>query len=248
MGTVSAFSFSVPIQTNFMSEFKPIYEPAPNSQDEIDKFNRRIADITGLSPIGEGFLRVGWGMDIVGFYGGEEQIKYLDPNGKYVGLPYYVLESWDPSEVYNRFEWAQLRFEGGIDVLGPYPHNGVWRLFRICRRDDLSLMPLGDEILAIVQNWKHHATRPQAAQRAVADYKAFQESVRERRERAFEEYRNEMRAELAEELAKPELNAAFTFPTANRSVNVAETKVEAAEEAPQGFKRSPAGLLIPNAL
>lgn len=229
-------------------DIKPIYEPAPNSKEEIDKFNERIAEITGLSPIGKGFLEVRWGMDATKFYGGVEQIKYLDPNGKYVGLPFYVLETWEPSEVYNRLEWAQMRYDDGTDILGEFPRNGVWGLFRICKRDDLSQMPLNDEILEIVKNWRHHATRPQARQRAIADYIAFNEGIKERRERAFEDYRAELRAEIAEELAKPELEATFSFSTSGKSVNLAAETNENLPDAPNGFKRSESGLLIPTAL
>lgn len=213
------------------------YLPAPDRREEIDAFNKRIADFTGLSPAGRGRLEVGWGCDIKKLYAGVEQPKYYDPNGKYYGLPYYVLEVWQPSEVYDRTEWAQLRYEGGIDVLGPFPRAGVWDLFKICRRDDLTPMPLGEEIFAIVRAWKFNATRPEARQRAIAEYKRFNEEMQARRESAFQTYRNELLGDLEAEFKKEE-----TAPVSSFSKEVREAGVG---DVPAGFTRSDSGLIIP---
>lgn len=216
----------------------PIYETAPNSKEFIADFNEKIAEITGRSPIGEGFLRVEWAMDLNKFYGGALMPKYYDPSGRYYSTPYYVMECWSPSEVYDRIEWAQLRFEGGIDVLGPYPRNGVWDFFKVLKRDDLSFMPLGDEVLTIVRNWRLHSTRPQAAIRALEDYKRFNEEIKARKDAAIEIFRQETVEELIKELNKPDTNAAMSMPTI-----IAKQKQTAG--IPSGSIETAGGLIVP---
>lgn len=214
-----------------------LYEPAPAGKNAIERFNQQIADITKRSPIGEGWLRVAWGCDEKRYYGGVEMPMVYDPDGKYYGAPYWLLMVWVPSDVYDRREWAQLRYEGGIDVLGEYPRNGSWDLYRICRRDDLSMMPLGAEILEIVRFWRSTNEVPHARARAIADYKRFNEERLARREAAFEEHKAANREELARELAKPAVAAEFSF---SKLVNEAGM-----DSVPAGFTRSKGGLIVP---
>lgn len=220
-------------------DIKLEYLPAPDSIEAIERFNASIALITGRTPTGTGFLRVGWGMDITKFYGGTEQVKYFDPNGRFVGLPFYVLEAWSAPEVYDPAEWQQLRYEGELDVLGAYPRTGVWDFLHVCRREDFTAQPLGEEILATCRNWRYHATRGDARRRALADYKAFQDKKKQLQQTAFEEYQAAQREELARELAKPETNSAFSLPSVDTT---------AVADAPGYVRRTGSGLIIPESI
>lgn len=91
----------------FMSKESLIYFPAPELRKDFD---RRLREFVGLCPISEPGIRFVWGCDRKKFYGGTEQHVYIDPNGKYVGLPYYVAEVWSPETVYDRKEWEASRY------------------------------------------------------------------------------------------------------------------------------------------
>lgn len=221
-----------------------IYEPAPQPKSAYDALNKQLAEITGLSPKGEGWMRCEWGMDATRYYGGRELPLVYDPKGKYWGINYNVLLVWVPSEVYDRLEWAQLRFEGGTDVLGPFPHAGSWDLHRVCYRaeldsnDDFEYMPLGEEILQIARQWREVNNQSGAKQRAVAQYKEFQKQTEERREAAFQKERQNIQEDLRKEFEKPDL----TLSSFSQTVREAGLN-----DVPSGYTRiSTNGIIVPS--
>lgn len=221
-----------------MSEIELKYEPAPHSKDEIKAFNFLLEGITGSNPAGTGgFLKVGWGMDEKRFFGGFEDTFVPDTFGKYTGTPYYLMLAWSPPEVYDRAEWNRLRFDGGSDVLGEYPRTGVWDLFKILRREDMSPMMLDGEVLGIARNWRHHSMRPHASQRAIEDYIEYQEKKQEMKAQAREEYNLNVLSELEREFAKPETETAFSFSESVREAGI--------NDVPSGFTRHDSGLIVP---
>lgn len=84
-----------------------IYKPAPRLPED---FEYRLKQIAGVCPTGEPGIRFVWGCDRMDFYAGREDQKYIDPNGVYVGLPYFVAEAWSPETVYDRDEWERSRY------------------------------------------------------------------------------------------------------------------------------------------
>lgn len=84
-----------------------LYVPPPQPPADFDK---RLREITGVCPTGEPGFRFVWGCDRMKWYGGREDQAYIDPNGKYVGLPYFVAEGWTPETVYDREEWERSRY------------------------------------------------------------------------------------------------------------------------------------------
>lgn len=86
------------------------------AKPELPKdFDKRLRSIVGTCPTGEPGFRFEWGCDRKKWYGGRENIAYFDPNGKYVGLPYFVAEGWTPPTVYDRGEWDAGRYGMLID-------------------------------------------------------------------------------------------------------------------------------------
>jgi hypothetical protein len=217
-----------------------IYIPAPEKPADL---NKRLAEITGLSPIGEPYLRIVWGMDRKKFYGGVEQIEYVDPNGKYVGFPFFIAECWSPASVYSETEWNELRFADGVDVLGEFPRKGVWDYLSTIRNADYSYAP-AEKILEIAREWKFNSERPQAKQRAVADYIRFNQEKERRKKSALQEMRDQIKAELEWEFAKPVTNGEFSFSDKVR--NIGMTKKEArAVSVGNGMSQTSSGLIVP---
>jgi hypothetical protein len=90
-----------------MNEQALLYVSAPELPAD---FQHRLKRITGVCPTGEPGFRFVWGCDRMEFYGGKEDQKYIDPQGKYVGLPYFVAEAWTPETVYDRADWEASRY------------------------------------------------------------------------------------------------------------------------------------------
>lgn len=182
-------------------------------------FAKQFADIVGVNPqTGKPGLRYVWGMTHRTWFQGENLIHYIDPNGVYVGLPYFILEAWTSPEVYDREEWERGRWgmptgihkmsfceqapgptgcpghqlgfglheewDMTVDALGPFPEQGVWDFLTVIRNEDMSYAG-HDKILEKAREWKFNHTRPDAAKRAIADYREFQKQ-KEVRKRAGE--------------------------------------------------------------
>lgn len=90
-----------------MNEQELLYAPAPELPSD---FAKRLRNITGICPTGEPGFRFVWGCDRMKWYGGADDQAYIDPNAKYVGLPYFVAEAWTPETVYDREEWEAARY------------------------------------------------------------------------------------------------------------------------------------------
>jgi hypothetical protein len=90
------------------------YLPPPEKPADFDK---KFAEIVGINgETGLPWLRVVWGCDHTRYYAGEMHVWYIDPNGKYVGMPYWILENWAPPTAYSREEWEVERW--GCEVPG----------------------------------------------------------------------------------------------------------------------------------
>lgn len=229
------------------------YLPAPALPGDFEK---RLEAIAGKCPLGVPGIRFVWGMDRKQFYGGIEDQKYLDPNGKYIGLPYFIAEVWSPETVYDRAEWEASRYgmliddyefdaatgrmiqkyDATIDVLGPFPEQGVWDYLRTCRREDFSPLTF-DEMLDVAREWKQNNTRPRAAQRAIESYMRFNDQRNAMKKAAFEEAKGRHREFLAREWAKPDTKPVNNFDT--------KGNVPKAKRLAGGKAQTAAGLIVP---
>lgn len=235
-----------------MSEETLRYIPEPERPAD---FQKRLEALVGLCPIGEPGIRFVWGMDRKKFYGGVEDIVYLDPNGVNVGMPWFIAECWSPESVYDRQEWEDRRYgmatgetkfnfrtweyepviDMTIDVLGPFPERGVWDYLRTCRREDFTPMTF-DEMLDTAREWHRNATRPKAAKRAIEDYMRFNDELKAMRLHAFEEAKGKHREFMEKELAKP-IDTDFSFAKKHRRPE--------GVNAPAGMAQTAAGLIVP---
>jgi hypothetical protein len=95
----------------------PRYEGIPYDPNTgIYGHDPKLTQITGVNPqTNQSFLRVVYGMDYKQPIGGKQEVFFVDPNGKYVGVPYLVLMCWNPPTVYNRAEWEANRWGMEID-------------------------------------------------------------------------------------------------------------------------------------
>ena len=227
-----------------------IYIPEPTRPANFDK---EFAEIVGVVP-GSNIpcARVVWGMDHRTFFAGEMEIHYIDPNGVYVGAPYYIFEGWTAPEVYNRAEWEASRYCDGLDVLGAYPENGVWDFVCFVRNDDLSFAPL-DRALQIAREWRYNHEHPA---KTLEHYMAFRAQNELRRRAAANEAKERMRDEI-EHFMKQALPAAgaqievpgtFTkkeLATLPAKRKVAEHLLGGANVLPQdALTTTPSGLIV----
>lgn len=186
-----------------------IYLPAP---PKPDNFERRLADLVGkLADTGMPPIRFVWGMDHKTWFQGKEEIHYIDPNGVYVGVPYWVMEGWSQPSVYDPTEWESHRwgcevlkngryeFDPTIDALGPYPDKGVWDTIQFLRNPDMTPASL-EYGLEVAKNWRYNNMRP--AKRSIEKFKQFQAKKEIRARQAEMELRKRVQQEVLEEFAR----------------------------------------------
>jgi len=186
------------------------YLPPPEKPREWDERFRKLIGINAAT--GEPWLRVVWGMDRKKFIAGVEEVWYIDPNGKYVGMPYLILEKWAPPQTYDRAEWEESRYDGTLDVLGAFPEKGVWDFLCTVRNEKME--PGGwDMAYRRAEEAVYNAEQPNARKRNIGlmidGYKKRKEAQAE----AHKEYRRQVQDELINEITKGEPNAAFNFAT-----------------------------------
>lgn len=124
------------------------YEPAPPLPPD---FERKLKDICGLSPAGTPFLRYVWGMDATEVIGNYIVHRYPDPEGKSVGMPFWILEGWQSPDVYDETQWKANK-----ELFGDWPQNGIWDFIRVLRDKDNKFIPLDNSMaLDLARNWRH---------------------------------------------------------------------------------------------
>jgi hypothetical protein len=189
-----------------------IYVPPPVKPSD---FERKFAEIVGVNPeTGEPFCRIVYGMDHKRLVNGEMEIWYIDPNGRYVGMPYLIFESWSPPTVYDRQEWENIRYKDGIDAMGPFPEKGVWDFVRPLRNENFEALGY-EAAYPLAREWRYNRNNAPSRQHSVKQAEAFYAKRMEKKREAEAEMLRNQRQELAEELAKDVRHAdmGFSIPT-----------------------------------
>lgn len=200
------------------------YVPAPTKPEGFD---RQLADIVGLNPMTQRpWIRFVWGCDRMEDYtlpGEDPSCRYPDPDGKCVGLPFWVIEGWQTPEVLNREEWKQ-----GEALLGPFPEQGTWDFIETLRTADYKFIPLGTEALERARSWRFWKNKPKSV--AVGDLLHRLELRRQlkdsRKVAAAQKIWDDFQDDYIRAYEKKDKNPVSSLPI------------------PKGEKRTPAGLIV----
>ncbi len=214
-----------------MSETNPdylIYEPAPEKPEGFDK---RIEKIVGLCPNNtDPYIRFVWGMDATEKFGENLVPRYPDPDDKYVGLPFWVIEGWQSPDVYDRAEWELHK-----EVLGEFPNRGVWDFIEVYRTPDYRMIPLGEGAFKKAYEWKIWKSKPKP--RAVADLLEYRNLTAELKDARWEMKKEEIFNQFAEDYDKAAIDG---NKNADFSKNILTGKNVG------NFRQRQSGLFVPN--
>lgn len=170
------------------------YEPAPSVPADFD---RQLKNIVPRCPTGEPYLRFTWGMDATEVLDDKILHRYPDPDGVYVGLPFWVLEGWQSPDVYDKTEWLENE-----DVLGPWPANGVWDYIETVKDDQGRFLNLGSKALQMARSWRHWQSKSKA--RVLAELVEHRCKLQVLKEKRWEEQKQEMLDTLVRDYSRVE--------------------------------------------
>lgn len=181
--------------------------PPPRPHD----FDKKLKNIVGINDAtGQPWLRYVWGCDRKEFNAGEMIRRYPDPDGKYIGLPFWVLEGWQSPSVLDRAEWT-----ANEEVLGPFPENGTWDFIEVLRTEDYRFVPLGEKALQKAREWRIWKNKPRTT--TVNDLVARFERIRTLKDKRWQEAKAKIYGQMVEDMAKViadgEKNAVSSLPT-----------------------------------
>lgn len=199
-----------------------IYEPAPPVPEGFDEKLRRIVGVCPNQV--DTYIRFVWGMDRMEQFGEKLLPRYPDPDDKYVGLPFWVLEGWQSPDVFDKAEW-----EANKHILGEFPRNGVWDFIEVHRTKDYRFLPLGTHSLKLADNWKFWKSKPK--KRAVSDLLEQRQKIAELKEKRWEAKKAEICSEFVEDYQK--------------AYDAGDKAPEFSKNLMTGFKTTESGILIP---
>lgn len=181
--------------------------PPDVAREYIDRELGKIAGINQQT--GKPYLRFVWGMDRLEWCNGEQIRRYPDPEGKYVGMPFWILEGWQSPSVFDRLEWA-----ANESTLGPFPEQGEWDFVDVIRTSDGKFLNLGPRALEIARNWRYWRQQPRkVAIEHLMEGRRRLSSLREMRAReAMDKIFAEMTEEVDRAMSKPQ-NSAYSLPS-----------------------------------
>lgn len=126
------------------------YEPAPAISKE---FTREFNKLVPMSPNGKDrLLRFVWGNDRKEHVAGINVCRYGDTDHnppKYQGRTRWILEGWQPPDIYDREEWRACG-----QLLGEFPANGYWDFLAYLEDDEQGFVSLEDgRAMQMVKSW-----------------------------------------------------------------------------------------------
>lgn len=126
-----------------------LYEPVPVISKEFIKEFKRLVP---MSPNGKDrMLRFVWGNDRKEYIAGQWTCRYGDMDNipaKYQGRCRWILEGWQPPDIYDKAEWVACG-----SLLGEYPANGVFDFLAYHVDDADEYLPLDESALKRVRSW-----------------------------------------------------------------------------------------------
>lgn len=202
-----------------------IYIPAPAKPENFDAVWLKTV---GTCPNGvDPNIRFVWGMDRVEKFGNRQQIRYPDPNDKYVGVDRWILEGWQSPDCYDPLEWKLKEH-----LLGAFPRNGVWDFIEPLQDETGNFLPLTIENAAkMAYQWSFWKSKPH--KRVVADLLAQRERIAELREIRWQQKQDELDARFIEDFDR---EVRFGARAAEHSKNLITS----------AFKKLKSGLIVPN--
>lgn len=198
------------------------YIPAPVISKEF------TAEFERLVPLQDGIrkLRFEWGMDRLEFCGGHWERRYGDTQNtppKYVGRDCFVIEGWQPPDIYNREEWDRQSH-----LLGAWPENGVWDFIAFHADNQGNYLPLDQSALNHVRIWAHWQGKGRQA--SVQELLEAKHELRKNRFKERKEASERVSTAFGERVVKHFENAVNAVSTVGK---------------PPGFTETPSGILIP---
>lgn len=207
-----------------------IYLPPPSVAKSFwDEFNKIVPICPGDST--QKILRYVWGCDRKTGVGEWERTRYADTAGKYVGMPRWVLEGWQSSEVYDRDDWEQ----NAKSVLGEFPNNGVWDFIEYHETPEGEFLPLDNSALERVRSWGFWRSK---GHKRSSDHLLAVLAAQDLKEQEAQRIEAEKVAfEFGEEVTKILENDTQPVSTSGKGITTI---------IPAGMKQTKAGLIIPN--
>lgn len=205
------------------------YLPPPRKPEGFD---RKLAEIVGINPAtNEPWLRFVWGCDRLDWTppGQDLMRRYPDPDDKYVGAPYFILEGWQTPEVLNREEW-----KAGESLLGPFPERGTYDFIETLRDENFEMLPLGDLALQKAASWKFWKNKPKkvAIDQLLARMHMARELKAVRKKAAADKIWEQFQEDYAHAYEKKDRNPDSSLPSL--------------PPLQKGETRTPAGLIVKN--
>ncbi len=206
-----------------------LYEPAP----VISKwFTEEFEKLVPLSPNGvDRLLRWVWGCDRTEFCGGYFERRYGDTDNdpaRYVGRCRWILEGYQPPDIYNREEWDRQ-----AHLLGPWPESGVWDFVAFHTDNQGGYLPLDQSALNHVQIWAHWQGKGRKA--SVEQLLGAKLELRKKRYKERKEASEKVSMAFGERVVQH-------FETAR---DVVSTVGKNPLKLPPGFSKTSSGLIIP---
>lgn len=204
------------------------YVPAPAISEEFTREFERIV------PLKDGIrqLRFVWGMDRLEYCGGHWERRYGDTDNnppKYVGRERWVIEGFQPPEIYNRAEW-----EAKEHLLGPWPVNGVWDFIEFHVSNNGGYLPLDETALNHARIWAYWQGKGRKA--SVEELLGAKLEVRKRRYQERKEAADKVSTAFGERVVQHFENATDAVTTVGKNPLT----------LPPGFSKTTGGIIIPS--
>lgn len=164
-------------------------------------FTKELKNIVPKTPNGLPYLRFVWGCDRKEFINGEMLCRYPDSENKYVGAPFWFLEGWQPSDIYDEAEWKLNE-----EVLGEFPREGVWDFIAVVRTDDYKFLNLGHKALQMAREWRFWKARNR--KESIEELLANRQKIKDLQEKRWKEAKAKIQEEFLEQFTRAEVDDA----------------------------------------
>lgn len=203
-----------------------LYQEAPAISDW---FTTEFEKLVPMSPNGKDrMLRFSWGCDVLEYIAGFWERRYGDSDHtppKYVGRCRWVLEGYQPPDIFDEDEWKKDEH-----LLGPFPRTGSWDFIAFHVNNEQGYLPLDQSALNHVQIWAHWQSKGQ--KRSVEELLAAKHAMWAKRQQERDDHAATVAQTFGENVVKEfekasETPSAFSLPKTD------------------GYETTASGILIP---
>lgn len=176
-------------------------------------------------------LRFVWGCDRLEYCGGFWERRYEDSDHnppKYVGRARWILEGWQPSDIYDREEW-----ERKSHLLGEWPSQGVFDFIAFHTTNDGGYLPLNQAALNHVKIWAHWQNKGRKA--SVEELLDAKFALRMKRHKERKAASDRIATQFGEEVVKCFENSVDPVSTSGKDIKFMNG----------AFEQTPSGIIVP---